>query len=249
MSRLVILGTSYAVPDATHENTYLALEGRGGIILVDCPASPVVRLAQAGLQLEDVTDVILTHFHPDHVAGAPLMLMNMWLTGRTAPLNLFGPAHCIERLRMVMGMFGWSRWPGLFPVDLHSLPEEEAALPLESPDFRIVASPVRHLIPTVGLRLESRGGAVAAYSSDTEPCPAVIRLAQGADALLHDATGLMPGHSTAGQAGEVAHAAGAKSLYLIHYQPRAADGRLVPEAEQTFDGRVVLAEDLMEIPL
>ena len=249
MSRLVILGTSYAVPDATHENTYLALEGRGGIILVDCPASPVVRLAQVGLSLEEVTDVILTHFHPDHAAGAPLMLMNMWLMGRTSPLNLFGPAHCLERLRMVMGMFGWSRWPGLFPVDLHSLPEEEASLSLESPDFRIVSSPVRHLIPTLGLRVQCRGGAVVAYSCDTEPCPAVIRLAQGADVLLHEATGLMPGHSSAGQAGEVARAAGAKSLYLIHYRPGADAGRLVSEAEETFSGRVVLAEDLMVIEL
>ena len=43
-----------------------------------------------------------------------------------------------------------------------------------------------------------------AYSCDTEPCDEVIRLSEGVDVLIHEATGESLGHSSARQAGEIA---------------------------------------------
>ena len=118
---------------------------------------------------------------------------------------------------------------------------------LDCPDFRIFSSPVRHLLPTIGLRFEfNHTGKVMAYSCDTEPCAQVVRLAEGADVLIHEAAGAARGHSSAEQAGEVASRAEASALYLIHYPTgRFMSGDLVREASGTYPGPVKLAEDFM----
>jgi len=86
------------------------------------------------------------------------------------------------------------------------------------------------------------------YSSDTEPCPAMVRLARGADVLFHEATGATPGHTSAAQAGAIAQEAGVKSLYLIHYRSDENDTQeMIREAQKTFNGPVFLAKDFMEL--
>ncbi len=251
MPKLIILGTSNAIADPEHENSHMALVEENGVVLVDCVGTPVVRLAEAGITLDSIGDLILTHFHPDHVSGVPLLLMNMWLLGRQKPLRIYGLHHCLERLEDMMGFYHWEDWPNFFPVAFHRLPERESILVVETGEFRILSSPVRHIIPTIGLRFERVDGQSAiAYSSDTEPCPEVVRLAGGVDVLIHEVSGAGVGHSTPEQAGEVARKAEAGRLLLIHYpcgSPELAS--YVERASHTFHGGVALAEDFMEIDL
>lgn len=251
MAQLIILGSSNAIPDERHENTHLALVGEQSVILVDCAANPVVRLKQAHIPFEGITDLILTHFHPDHVYGVPLLLMDMWLMGRQAPMRAYGLHHCLERMEDLMGFYHWDEWPNFFPIAFHRLPEREHMLVLDNGDFKITSSPVRHLVPTIGLRVESKAsGKILAYSCDTEPCPEVVRLADRADLLIHEATGASHGHSSASQAGAIARDAAAKELLLIHYRTGDFDASpLVPQAQETFGGPVRLAEDFMAVDL
>ncbi len=249
MPRVIILGSSNAVPTSEHENTHMAVVGEQRVVLVDCVSNPVVRLEQAGLALDDITDIILTHFHPDHVSGLPLLLMDMWLMGRRKPLNIYGLHHTLDRMEELMRLYGWSEWPEFFPVAFCRLPVDEKTTVLECPDFNIFSSPVQHFLPTVGLRFEFNvNGKVLAYSCDTEPCPQVVRLADGADVLIHEAAGPSPGHTSAEQAGEIAAQAEVGELYLIHYPTgRYAHGDLVAEARRRFQGPVKMAEDFMVI--
>ncbi len=252
MPRLVILGTANAVPDANHENTHMVLHGRHGAILIDCVGRPLVNLQKVGIEGQELTDMILTHFHPDHVGGVPNLMMAAWLTGRKSPLRIYGLHHCLERVEDLMAAFHWDEWTGFFPVAFHHLPEREGILVMDNEDFHIVASPVRHYVPTIGLRITAKEtGYIVAYSCDTVPCPETVRLAYRADLLIHEASGDEPlGHSGAVQAGAIAAEAGAKSLGLIHFPVWNADlSHLVPDAQTQFDGSVFLCEDFMEIPL
>jgi ribonuclease Z len=114
------------------------------------------------------------------VSGVPSLLMDMWLTGRQKPLRIFGLHHTLERLEDLMSFYHWDNWPGFFQVSFHRLPERERIAVLERDGFRVLASPVRHYVPTLGLRFERVDGSRAmAYSCDTEPCQAVINLASG----------------------------------------------------------------------
>ena len=76
----------------------------------------------------------------------------------------------------------------------------------------------------------------------------MTQLAEGADILVHEASGALPGHSSAAQAGEAARRAEAGALYLIHYPTgKFASGDPVADARKQFEGPVTLAEDYMAL--
>jgi ribonuclease Z len=246
MAKIVVLGSAAAVNDARHDYTHLLLIGaRGDPILIDAGSNPLGKIKELNIQDEALQDVILTHFHPDHVAGIPNMMMHMWLLGRRAPMRIYGLHHCINRTEDMMAGYGWREWPDFFPVAFHRISERHRAPVMETDDFRITAWPVNHFVPTIGLRVENKlTGKVMAYSCDTEPTPTLLELAQDADLLIHEAAGPPPGHSTARQAGELAAKVNAKSLYLIHYQVwNHNPAVLVPEAQEVYSGPVVLCRD------
>ena len=249
MTKLIFLGTSNAIPDENHENTHMVVVGEMRTVLIDCATSPILRLQKVGIDFNNLTDLILTHFHPDHVAGVPQLLMNLWLLGRRRPLDIYGLHYTLDRIEDLMRSYGWSEWPNFFPIVFHRLPSEEMTTVLECEEFRILSSPVQHFVPTTGLRIEfSKSNKVLAYSCDSEPCPQILRLAGGADILVHEASGALPGHSSAEQAGEAASQAEVGALYLIHYPTgEFASGDLVARARRQFEGPVTLAEDYLTL--
>jgi ribonuclease Z len=245
MARIFILGTAAAVSDANHDNTHFVLIGDSGPILVDCGTNPLGKLQFNGIDDNALRDVILTHFHPDHVSGVPNMLMHMWLLGRKEPLRFYGLHHCINRMEDMLYGFSWNEWPGFFPVTFNRVSERNNAPVFENDDFRISAWPVHHFIPTIGLRIENkRSGKVLAYTCDTQPTDSLYELGKDADLLIHEAAGASFGHSSARQAGETATRVGAKSLYLIHYWVWNTDPTpLVAEARETYSGPITLCQD------
>ncbi len=251
MAKLIILGSSNAIPSVGSENTHLAIQTKTRTILVDCGANPVVRLEQAGVDYATLTDIILTHFHPDHISGLPLLLMDMWLAGRRESINIYGLDFTLNRVTALIGLYELSSWPDFFAINYYRAPQTDLAVLMNTPEIRVLCSPVKHFLPTIGLRFEfPPEDKIVAYSCDTEPCPQLIPLASGADILLHESSGDEGGHSSSAQAAEVARQAEVDALYLIHY-PTGKFYRegLVEEAQTKFPGPVTLARDLMSIDL
>ena len=251
MAKLTILGSSNAVPAEKHQNTHMVLQGANHTVLIDCSINPLLRLRSIGVDHTRVSDLILTHFHPDHVSGVASYLMNMWLLGRNQPLQIYGLEHTLVRVQKMMDSYDWDTWPNLFPVHFHTLPEIELTPVLSNTEFRIYSSPVKHIVPTIGLRIESvTSQKVLAYSCDTEPCVAVENLARDADFLLHEASGASFGHTSAAQAGSLAQKANVHAVFLIHYPTgELFSERIAEEAASTFGKPVTLATDLMEFEL
>lgn len=250
MQKIVLLGTSNAVPAEGHENAHMLIRNGEHLVLVDCGANPIIHLPKAGVDFDQIEDIILTHFHPDHVSGAPLLLMDLWLMGRKKPITVYGLAYTLSRLQTLMDLYDWATWPGFFPIAFVELVEAEHQMVLNKHGLVITASPVQHLLPTIGIRIEfSSNGKVVAYSSDTQPSDNVVRLAHGAEILIHEATGASIGHTSARQAGEIAQRAGVRQLYLTHYPVNADPQEMIAEASATFKGAVTVGFDFMEIDL
>lgn len=110
---------------------------------------------------------------------------------------------------------------------------------------------------------EAQPGRKIVFSGDTEPCQAVLQLAQGADLLVHEATysqqdkdlAVRSGHSTAQEAAQLARDARVKSLCLTHFSPRYEDEEgkftmedLLAEAQAIFPN-TTLAEDFYSLPV
>ncbi|WP_042367924.1 ribonuclease Z [Streptacidiphilus neutrinimicus] len=111
---------------------------------------------------------------------------------------------------------------------------------------------------TLGDVSETRRGQRAAFIMDTRLCEGVRALADGADLLVIEATFLDAdehlaeehGHLTAAQAARVAAEAGVRTLVLTHFSQRYPDLEAhLTEARLHFDGEIVVAADLMRVPV
>lgn len=229
-----LLGTGSANAGPTRTTTMLAVEHGGRSVLVDCGGDAARRLQLAGLDPVALDAVILTHEHPDHISGYPLLLEKLWLMGRSEPIPVYGPASTLEKAHRLFTTFNIDNWDG-FPGRLrHPVPMEAGASVFSFEDLTVTATPVDHPVPTIGLRFETASATVA-YSCDTAPTDAVVALAQGADLLIHEGTGSLPGvHSSPVEAAEIAAEAGVKRLILVHAPAITDDGELA-KARQVFE--------------
>jgi len=106
----------------------------------------------------------------------------------------------------------------------------------------------------------ARPGRRVVYSGDTRPCAATVRISEGADVLVHEATfgeeererARETFHATAAEAARVAQQAGVERLFLTHLSARYSDDprSLEEEAAAIFAGARVARDGLVvEIPV
>ncbi len=100
-----------------------------------------------------------------------------------------------------------------------------------------------------------RRGKVIVYTGDTRPSEEIVRLASGADLLIHEATfadnlierAKEDGHSTFSQAAGVATEAGVMRLILTHISSRYGDITPLLEAALKVFPDTIVASDLLEV--
>jgi ribonuclease Z len=243
MERVTVLGSSNAIAKSDQENSYLLVESDARKIMVDCGNHPVAGLARAGVKWEQVTDLILTHFHPDHVGSLPLLIMDMWLERRSAPLVIYGLDFTLERVKKMLDLFSWEKWKNMFSVTFREIEDNGEEGFIDDDEIQVSALPVLHLIPNIGLRFEFKNGKIYTYSCDTEPCENLNKLAEYADVLLQESAGESKGHTSPEQAGNIATECNVKRLVLIHYEAKSGKEFLITEAKKSFAGDVDLAYD------
>jgi len=252
------LGSSGAVPARERDTTSIVFVGEGDAVLVDCGGSPMQKLLLAGVAPDSLSRVVITHIHPDHVYGLPSLVETLYLLGRKTPLRVACREEHAPALRALLGVFRQLERPEIFPIVWEPVPARERFALESRGSFTVVASPNAHGgMPNIAVRFEAAGGRTVVYSSDTEPCDAVVALARGAHTLIHEATfserrpkrfGV---HSTAAEAGAVDARAGVSRLILAHIDV-AHHGELEAhrhEAHARFPGEVEVARELVPYPL
>jgi len=245
-----ILGSGSGFPGARRDTTSLLVRAPDGPTLVDCPGGVVHKLAAAGLDPDQLTRVILTHDHVDHVYGFPHLLHALAIQGLCQRLMVHGPADTLEVVRGMVELHGLrgDRYPEL---DLRPVTLQRGVELAATERVTIRGTPTAHGRDTVALRFDADGMAVC-HSSDTRPSDDVAELARDVDLLLHDCggphrlrDGFATNHSSALEAARIAAAAGARRLVLVHLG-READAVLeevIEEARGSFTGGVVAARD------
>jgi ribonuclease Z len=205
------------------------------------------------VEREAIQALVLTHRHADHLYGLPMLVQGLWLGGRPNPLPVYGPQETLEVAQELLEVIRLTDMDGMITLEWHPIPlleGRQVPVPGIEP-VRITATPVVHGdVPTIALRFanETTGRSIV-YSADTEPCPALARLAAGTDILIHEANGEQRGHSSPGQAGKIAREAGAAQLALIHYPVHDVDLEAWRAEAAEFHGAVTLARDGDVYPL
>jgi len=191
-----------------------------------------------GLHVVDA--ILLSHLHADHVfdACSYVVARRYAPTGPLPPIPVYAPSGAPERLAAAYGgpdeaplddvYTFYALQPGMFPIG----------------PFEITVDRMNHPVETYGVRIEHEGR-VLAYSADTAPCDALVRLAQDADTFLCEASYLdgednPPDlHLTGREAGEHATKAGVGRLLLTHLVSAwGSEAETEEAAASTFSGPV-----------
>src|SRR5690606_26581749 len=94
-----VLGCGDAFGNGGRNNTSFLLSHHGEHVLMDCGASTLIRLKHEKVKLEDISTVIISHFHGDHYGGLPFLLISfLFEYRRNAPLTIVGPQGIKDRV-------------------------------------------------------------------------------------------------------------------------------------------------------
>ncbi|WP_084960633.1 MBL fold metallo-hydrolase [Thermoactinospora rubra] len=240
--KVTIVGCSGSFPGPDSPASCYLVEAEGYRMLLDFGSGSLGAL-QRHIGLYDVDAVFLTHLHADHCLD-----MCGYHVARTygpaAPyprIPVFAPADAPARLAAAYGMpdepgmetaFDFVRLsPGTF----------------QAGPFTVTAGLVNHPVEAYGFRV-SHDGHVLAYSGDTGESEELVKLADGADLMLCEASFLdrpdLPTdlHMSGRQAAQHAARAGVGRLVLTHLVPWHDNARILDDASRGgFAGPVELA--------
>src|SRR2546421_12529191 len=239
--KLTVLGCAGSFPSKDSACSAYLVEADGFGLMLDFGTGSLSAL-QRHADLTSVNAILLSHLHCDHILDACASVV----ARRSAPdgpyprLPVYGPAGAHERLETAYGVpeegaltdvYSFhTLTPGTFPIG----------------PFRVTVERVTHPVETYGVRVDHASASLA-YSADTAPCDAVVRLAQRADLFLggaawNDGAENPPGiHLTGRDAGELAAKADVGRLLLTHLIPAWGDPEATHQAaSNAFPGPVTL---------
>jgi ribonuclease BN (tRNA processing enzyme) len=211
-------------------NGYLVRHGNTALLLD--AGSGVANRLQRYVKIEELTAVVISHLHEDHIGDAHclrFMMLDAQMKKRTEQkLQIYAPAEPAGNHRWLEG---GEQWQDLHPYD--------PAQPLVLGELEITFTQTNHPVPCYAMRIKPVGadGPVLFYTADTGESPAVAEAAKGADLLLVEASlteeyiaKRIFGHLTAAEAAVMGRDAGAKRVLLTHLYPGLDVAQVLAEA-------------------
>jgi ribonuclease Z len=152
MLDVCLLGTGGTVPLPERWLTSLLVRWEGKELLIDCGEGTQIAMHAHGFSCRHINTILLTHFHADHTAGLPGLLLSMAKADRTEPITIIGPKGLPEILK---GVYLVARY---IPFEIHYMELEENEQEFDVDDLHIRAFSLRHSVPCYGyeLNLERR---------------------------------------------------------------------------------------------
>lgn len=204
--KLTLLGTGAPESNPRRASSGYLVETGESRILLDCGGGVVSRLIESGRRPADVTHLVFSHLHSDHMMDYGRLVHAAWDEG-AAPLPVWGPPPIVRITERLFGRDGalahdliartenpgsqevWVARGGSLPRPWPAphISEVQPGFTIETNNWRLTSCSVPHAQPQLtcmALRLDA-GGRSFVYSGDAALCPELETLAQGADCLLH----------------------------------------------------------------
>jgi ribonuclease Z len=268
--QVIILGSGSPLPDPQRAGPSTLVRTRAGDLLFDCGRGVLMRAAAAGSAAGAFRAVFLTHLHSDHITDLNDIYTMRWaMSFQPNPLPVYGPAGTATLLRATEAMlepdigYRLAHHDDLQWRPSAEVTEVEDGLIFEEGSVRVAAAPTDHspVRPTVGYRIDD-GDRSVVIAGDTVPCAGLDGLCRDADILVHTVVrrdlieqfglprlnDVLDYHSAVPDAAQTATRNGVGTLLLTHLVPSPPPGteqEWLDQAESHFDGKVILATDLL----
>jgi len=265
--KVLLCGTSGPPPNLRRAKTCTVVMAGRHTFVVDVGPGSANKLSYWRFPFEKIEAILLTHFHSDHIGDIGEFRLQSWAAGRSVPLAVYGPSGvedvvaganllyaADDRYRSIEHRISAdaakldARPFGL--ADPQQRPTHMASVVFYDADgLRITAFQVIHepVYPAAGYRFDYRGRSVV-ISGDTAMSPNLVRVARGANLLIHEGqseaerkamvdalsrsgdihlarviSAIGNYHATPEQAAREANEAGVRMLVFNHMSPIAPD--------------------------
>jgi ribonuclease BN (tRNA processing enzyme) len=279
-TRLILLGTAGGPrPNKVRSSPAQVILVNSIPYVVDCGYGVARQLVMADVPLVSLRHVFLTHHHSDHNADYGNLVFLSWAAGLKTRVDTYGPPPIEKMTKLFWELNDYDvniriadehRVPPVPLVTVHEFDKDR--LVMQDENVKVTAALVNHppVVPAFAYRFDTADRSIV-ISGDTTPCENLIKLAQGADVLVHEVIHkpslaklvarvpnadrllehIVASHTTHEDVGKVPKAAGVKTLVLSHIVP-ADDASVTDEiwiagVRPHFDGKVIVGRDLMEL--
>jgi len=251
--RLTVLGSGTGWPRLDRNAPGYLLQSEVNLLL-DMGPSIIKQLLKRGVTLEEIDAIFISHFHPDHVSDLiPFLFATRYQMGykRKRPVKIYGCEGIKEFLSLLSQAFDGTIDPPEGLIEIMELPKiKNYVFPLG--DFEAITTPVKHREESLAIRLEKEGKALV-YSGDTGYCDEIVELAEGADLLILECSNPVIGepahHLAPEEVALIAKRAKVKTLLVSHFYPHSEGIEVLEKIKREFEGRCLLAEDLLSIEI
>jgi len=247
-TRLILLGTKggpRVSEDRKNPSTLLLIKGTP--YLVDCGYGASRQLLAAGVPIEKLRYIFITHHHSDHTLEYGALLNNAWATGSPMRVDAYGPPG-LEK--MTRDFFEYLKFDIETRIVDEARPDlrklvvahefDKPGVVLQNDDVKVSSCLVRHppIKQAYAYRFDAKDRSIV-ISGDTAYSPELAIFAKGADVLVHEVMylpgieallkrvptasrlreHLLAAHTVPEDVGRVAAEAGVKTLVLSHFVP------------------------------
>ena len=254
--KLTILGSGTYQPELERHSSAYLIETANSKICFDFGRGAVDQLLKIGLQVNQLDAVFITHWHPDHISdllpllhitiAAPADLAVDWIP-RKAPLKIYGPKGTKERVGYVLKS-SYLDHCEMDMVEIYEIAEKQEVKGL---DWVVKSYLAKHNPETLSFcyQFESENKIIS-LSGDTIECDGLNQAIKNASLAIIEAgwsEEVKPKtHLTGKRTGRIAQENNVKKLVLTHVSPLyLKNGDPVKDAQEYFQGEVILAKDLM----
>ena len=215
--------------------------------LIDCGYGVSRQMISAGVALNRLRYIFITHHHSDHNLEYGPLLYNAWITSQPIKIDTYGPAGLRQ---LTSDFFAYQK----FDIDTRIADEglvdprrlitahefDRTGAVMENADVKVTCLRVRHppITHSYAYRFDAKDRSMV-ISGDTAYLPELGEFAKGADVLIHEVMylpaidklirqnagatrlreHLLASHTSTEDVGRIAARAGVKTLVLTHFVP------------------------------
>ncbi len=236
MFKVNVLGFWGTFPSAGGATSGYLITGDSGQVLLDCGSGVMSRFPFYA-NVENVSAVLLTHLHYDHMCDVSILQYSANYAIRSGKmkdkLQIYSPSEPEDVWKTIQGK----------NAELYDMDKNRN---INISGMNITFMPVNHTIPCYAIRIE-QNGKVIVYITDTVYMDSLADFAMNADFLICGAavsresrhtTG--EGHMNAHEAGLIARKGKVKKLLLSHISHDCDIELLKKNACDSFGGEVVM---------
>lgn len=149
MVKVALLGCGGMMPLPNRYLTSALISHNGKMVLIDCGEGTQVSMKLLKWGFKSIDIICFTHYHADHIAGLPGLLLTIGNSGRTEPLTIIGPVglyEVVKGLTIICPIL-------TFEIRIIEI-EEDINIKQKIGDFYVEATFVDHNIPCVAYSIE-----------------------------------------------------------------------------------------------